>query len=63
MNMHAQKTVKALFVYFALGSVFAPMAMRLLDCCHIRPIVEDCIMNVLMAIIMVASFALAQQKP
>ena len=60
--MHAQKTVKALFVYFALGSVIAPITMRWLDYCHIRPIVEDCIMIVVMAIVMAVSCAVAMHK-
>ena len=60
MPMH--KTLRSLLVYFALGSVIAPITMRWLDYCHIRPIVEDCIMIALMAMVMAVSFAVAMPK-
>lgn len=60
MAMH--KTLRFLLVYFALGSVIAPITMRWLDYCHIRPIVEDVIMSAVMSIIMAVSCAVAMHK-
>lgn len=60
MPMH--KTLRFLLVYFALGSVIAPITMRWLDYCHIRPIVEDCIMIFVMAMVMAVSCAVAMHK-
>ena len=45
--------------YCALGSLFAPMTMRWLNTCHLRPIVKDCIIYGVMLTITVVSLALA----
>ena len=60
MPMH--KTLRSLLVYFALGSVIAPITMRWLDYCHIRPIVEDCILIAAMVMVMAVSFVVAMPK-
>ena len=57
--MPMQKTARFLFVYFVLGSVFAPMTMLWLNTCHLCPIVKDCVIYGVMLTITAVSLAIA----